>query len=61
MKNNKKNTSLAVLSILAGIIYLITIIPYFEAGVEGGIRNVKEHNQMETVGVDNPAKGSRIL
>lgn len=61
MKNNKKNTSLAVLSILAGIIYLITIIPYFEAGVEGGIRNVKENYKMQTDGVSNSAKQSRVL
>lgn len=61
MKNNKKKTSLAVLSVLAGIIYFITLIPYFEAGWEGGIRNVKESRKIQTDGVDNSAKGSRIL
>lgn len=61
MKENNKKISLAILSILAGIIYLITILPYFEAGCEGGIRNVKEHHKMECDGVDNYAKGSRVL
>ena len=61
MKNNNKKTTVTILSILAGIIYLITIFPYFEAGYEGGIRNVKEQNKMESDGVVNSAKGSRVL
>lgn len=47
MKSNEKKTSLAILSILAGVVYFITLIPYFEAGWEGGIRNVKETNQVQ--------------
>jgi len=61
MKNNKKKTSLAILSVLAGIIYFITLIPYFEAGWEGGIRNIKENQKIQTDGMDNYEKGSRIL
>jgi hypothetical protein len=61
MKGNEKKTSLAILSILAGVIYLLTIYPYFEAGLEGGIRNVKERHKIEADGVDNSAKGSRVL
>lgn len=61
MKNNNKKSTVTILSILAGIIYLITIFPYFEAGYEGGIRNVKEQNKMESDGVVNSAKGSRVL
>jgi len=61
MKNNKKKTSLAVLSILAGAIYFITLIPYFVGGWEGGIRNVNESCKIQTDGVDNESKGSRIL
>ena len=61
MKNNNKKTSLAVLSVLAGIIYFITLIPYCEAGYEGGIRNVKENHKIQTDGLDNQSIGSRVL
>jgi len=61
MKNNKKKTSLAVLSVLAGIIYFIALIPYCEAGWEGGIRNVKENHKIHADGVYYQAIGSRVL
>jgi len=61
MKNNNKKTSLAVLSVLAGIIYFLALVPYFEAGWEGGIRNVKENHKSQTDAVDNQSKASRIL
>jgi len=61
MKNNQKKTSLAVLSILAGAIYFITLIPNFVSGWEGGIRNLKESQKSQADGVDNQQKGSRIL
>jgi len=61
MKNNKKKTSLAVLSVLAGIIYFLALVPYFEAGWEGGIRNVNENHKTNSGSTNNPAKASRIL
>jgi len=61
MKNNNKKTSLAVLSVLAGIIYFITLIPYCEAGYEGGIRNVKENHKIQADGVYHQEIGSRVL
>jgi hypothetical protein len=61
MKNNNKKTSLAVLSVLAGIIYFITLIPYCEAGYEGGIRNVKENHKTQADGVYHQEIGSRVL
>jgi len=60
MKNNNKKTSLAVLSILAGVIYFIMLIPYFEAGWEGGARNVRAADKAQLNDGTKTEGGSKI-
>lgn len=45
MKVNSKKNSLALLCILAGIVYLFILIPTVSDGIAGGIQGIKERKQ----------------